>query len=339
MYNGFKKRRAEMLKKIIFFDLEMLCDKRKLEYHEKQTIRIGAVKLDVMTGAIDRFDEYVKPKGEYVISEFCTSLTGIMQNEVDNASYFETVMSSFICWIGDLEGTVFYTWGEDDMPRLLADATLNELSLPGLQFMEKASVNFQTIFTNEVSFEQFSIENALRFCQMEFEGEKHRPCDDALNTLRLYQYYVENRMRNQIRYLERICFNDKGLKEFKEWHEQIEKKQYNMDELELKELSHLIECAWQLDVQNYLKNVKPIVKVPHMRKVCNLTKTLIKKYQKVLSKDITQHCDFDKRLEILGKIKKISFQIYIGTVQNHKEDIDHFMKEIQTQMDLFYKMA
>lgn len=48
---------------------------------------------------IDEFSSYVKPILEPKLSSFCTNLTGIKQDKVDNAELFETVYKNHFRWL------------------------------------------------------------------------------------------------------------------------------------------------------------------------------------------------------------------------------------------------
>lgn len=74
---------------IVFYDLEMMGEK------ENDIIAIGAVKCGRDLKIIDRFHSYIKPIGERYISEFLSRLTGINQENIDNAESFQESMIKF----------------------------------------------------------------------------------------------------------------------------------------------------------------------------------------------------------------------------------------------------
>ena len=323
------------MEKVIVFDLEMLCDKRKLEYAEKQTIRIGAVKYSPDKREIDRFDTFVQPIGEYVISEFCTSLTGIVQSDVEKADKFPEALSKFLHWMGDLQNAAIYTWGEDDMPRLVADAELHGLNPLVLGLMKDKTTDFQNIFRKKVSYEQMSISNALKLFDQEFEGEKHRPCDDAYNTLRLYFEYDKNAMRNEMMYLQQICFQNELSSDFETWKEKIEENDFSINVDDKVHLYQLVEKSWKLDTTPYLEYIHSHCKVSYMQKIYNYTSSLLKKYQRITSKSIMADKAFIERLSALDKIKGVAYKIYIDMTKHKTDNIHRYMKEIHKKVEKF----
>lgn len=61
---------------------------------------IGAVILDVDTGSIvERFQRYIRPKMFPELSDYCTNMTGITQEMIEQAEIFEPVYVAFLTWI------------------------------------------------------------------------------------------------------------------------------------------------------------------------------------------------------------------------------------------------
>lgn len=80
----------------IFFDFEMLCSNRGMDYKDMEAIRLGAVKYDLTTNKVSYFDQFIKPRSNQPLSAFCKRLTGISDEQLANASVFPTVLEEFL---------------------------------------------------------------------------------------------------------------------------------------------------------------------------------------------------------------------------------------------------
>jgi 3'-5' exoribonuclease 1 len=69
----------------------VLCSKPTAEH---------AVELDLFSPSqVSEFHAYVRPKKNKILSEFCTSLTGITQDIVDSAEEYPNVIKRFRQWL------------------------------------------------------------------------------------------------------------------------------------------------------------------------------------------------------------------------------------------------
>lgn len=93
--------------------------------NESEVIEIGAVLVDAETYApapVEPFRAVVRPRRHPRLSAFCTRLTGIGQDEVDEAPRFPAVYDAFLAWAGGDEGLVLASWGAFDDRQLRRDA-------------------------------------------------------------------------------------------------------------------------------------------------------------------------------------------------------------------------
>jgi inhibitor of KinA sporulation pathway (predicted exonuclease) len=77
------------MKKYVIFDLEATCYDRSSDEtipdgFRNEIIEIGAVMLDENGLEISRFGKFAKPLTFPTLSKFCTKLTTITQEDVDN---------------------------------------------------------------------------------------------------------------------------------------------------------------------------------------------------------------------------------------------------------------
>lgn len=107
----------------IVLDFEATCELDKSKQWPQEIIEFPSVVVDVATNkVVGKFQEYVKPVHRPVLSEFCTSLTGITQNTVDNAKDFASVFEAYQQWLSELvkEKTfMFITCGDWDLKTML----------------------------------------------------------------------------------------------------------------------------------------------------------------------------------------------------------------------------
>lgn len=157
----------------IFCDFEFTCGHSPVEI-----IQIGAVKLskeETLT-----FNSYVKPKFNPVITPFCHNLTGIMQEDIDNASSFRDVLKSFKKWIGEVENSELVFWGEND-----AEQLKKEMSRYNLVAENLSCFNYQEEVKREIHA-RLGLTRALALFEVPIEGIEHDALSDALNLKNLY---------------------------------------------------------------------------------------------------------------------------------------------------------
>ena len=112
-----------MSRRLIACDLEATCwedpARRMTQAEETEIIEIGAVDLCPDTyRPLATFTALVSPERHPTLSEYCLTLTGIGQEEVDAARSFAKVWSEFQAWLGDLDRVDFYAWGDFDHQQL-----------------------------------------------------------------------------------------------------------------------------------------------------------------------------------------------------------------------------
>nr|VZI10581.1 unnamed protein product [Spirometra erinaceieuropaei] len=122
----------------LVLDFEATCNKGQppdpQEIIEFPVLKIDAGTLDV----VDTFHRYVRPVFHPKLSDFCTQLTGIIQDMVDRESDFPVVMQDFEKWIQchfptpeDKKSFAFVTYGDWDLLSMLPrQASVSNCSLP-----------------------------------------------------------------------------------------------------------------------------------------------------------------------------------------------------------------
>lgn len=165
------------------------------------------------------FREFVKPTERPKLSEFCTNLTGITQDLVDNGNIITEVLNRFHDWLADiltrkklclpktdidnLNGNIaFVTWSDWDFGVCLKrELTRKSIKKPlyynnwiDLQAVYKVTwlyVHEEKIKLIKLSLQKkyhyrpMNFSDSLRHLNMEFEGRPHCGMDDAKNLARL----------------------------------------------------------------------------------------------------------------------------------------------------------
>jgi DNA polymerase III epsilon subunit-like protein len=97
---GVEKNEAVMADFIVV-DLEATCWEKGTRPDRMETIEIGAVRVGGTKWLPGKeFSRFVRPTADPVLSEFCRSLTGIKQADVNDAEPFPSVFHDFLVWCG-----------------------------------------------------------------------------------------------------------------------------------------------------------------------------------------------------------------------------------------------
>jgi inhibitor of KinA sporulation pathway (predicted exonuclease) len=249
------------LTQYIFFDFEMLCADKGLTFESMEAIRLGAVKYDLESEQITSFDRFIKPISNKPLSNFCKSLTGIDDQDLQDAANFKDVLKDFLTWVGGVKKSQFFSWSPSDLLRLKIDAQLHEISNSTIKKIEKRYVDFQAIFTKRVSKSNVSVEAALNLYQLNFIGEKHNPMFDAYNTLRIYLHFLDQPVTTDLIMLKNFIFEDESYS--------VERINQQLQDKLLNDLSALIGEFGIFHIKEAKKRLKQ-------------TRNLVKKYNNIL---------------------------------------------------------
>ncbi len=160
---------------------------------ERETIEIGAVLVRAPSlEPAAEFATLVRPVRHPTLTPFCTQLTTITQAMVAEAPLFPAAMAAFAQWMPLGEpGVVFCSWGEFDRRQLEQDSAYH-----GIPYLLPVHLNLKRRFSEALGSSRrarrrgFGVAEALRACQLEFEGTPHRGLDDARNIARLLPWIV-----------------------------------------------------------------------------------------------------------------------------------------------------
>jgi len=162
-------------------DLEWTCcNDDSIPNGEHETIEIGAVLVDGSTLlGFSEFDAFVKPVQHPILTNFCTTLTGIRQEDVDSADEFPKVFARFQDWINLYKAALFCSWGGGDKKRFMDDCMFHKMDYPFTNHLDLSRV-----FT-KVTGRRCMHRRAMKILGVEPEGKHHRGISDARNIVKM----------------------------------------------------------------------------------------------------------------------------------------------------------
>lgn len=182
---------------IVVCDLEATCwnDGEELAIDKMEVIEIGCVLAD-MDGTIqDEFCTFVSPVVNPILSPFCSSLTGISQDDVNSAPTFKVAIGLLDHWLAE-RATCWGSWGNFDNKLLVSETRRNDIES---RFLSIPHINLKKAWRRTTKKRrQNSLGEALRYHGLEFFGSPHRGIDDARNTARLLSFIPKKEIDIQL---------------------------------------------------------------------------------------------------------------------------------------------
>lgn len=173
--------------KYIILDLEATCWENKILQNRNEIIEIGALQINESGETESEFSEFVKPKLNPILSEFCKKLTSIKQEDVDKADLFPEVLKRFQNWIDLEKDYMLCSWGFYDKVQFKNDCELHKLSTNWLS--EHISLKHQYAKIKNLS-RPIGMSGALKIEKLNLEGTHHRGIDDARNIAKLFTKHM-----------------------------------------------------------------------------------------------------------------------------------------------------
>ncbi len=171
----------------LIIDLEATCSKDgTIPRHQMEIIEIGAVMLNSSTWNIDsEFQQFIKPIIHPQLTDFCTELTTIKQQDVDVAPTFPEVISRLKKWMLSFDNYTFCSWGNYDKNQFIQDCKFHQIPYP----FTSVHRNIKQEFSEYLGVSRkFGMAQALQYLGMELQGTHHRGIDDARNIATIFKY-------------------------------------------------------------------------------------------------------------------------------------------------------
>lgn len=173
--------------KALLIDLECTCnDDPTLASDEMEIIEIGAVIVLLGVGTFEVLDDrqiYVKPQWHATLSNFCTDLTGIQQQEVDQSPPLKDALELLKNWISKHSITIWGSWGKFDQRHFSTETRIKELQNP-LEPLQH--INIKQLFARKRGH-RVGLARAIQLSGLEFIGRHHSGIDDARNIAQILE--------------------------------------------------------------------------------------------------------------------------------------------------------
>lgn len=176
----------------VIVDLEMNLIANKYKEERKicrmEVIEIGAVIMDEKFLILGEFKTLVKPQYNDEIYKKYETLTGISTQMVSGAPSFVTAYELFVSWCESFgDEYEVYAWSENDYNQLVAEMALKNYTNEEMKKPLNHWFNFQKEYTEKLGLERImSLDKALNYAGIAFEGRMHDALWDAKNTAELF---------------------------------------------------------------------------------------------------------------------------------------------------------
>jgi inhibitor of KinA sporulation pathway (predicted exonuclease) len=173
----------------LVLDLEATCcNQETIKRHEMEIIEIGAVMVEAQgLTIIDQFQTFIKPVRYPVLTEFCRSLTSIIQTQVDKAPEYGEAIALLKQWLSNYPNAVFGSWGDYDRNQFKQDSQFHNLPFP----IAYPHVNLKQRFSETQALpKKYGMAEALQLAGIALEGTHHRGIDDAKNIAKLLPFIL-----------------------------------------------------------------------------------------------------------------------------------------------------
>ncbi|KAL4239588.1 ERI1 exoribonuclease 2 [Mactra antiquata] len=192
---------VQQFKYLIVIDFESTCWENA-KFNTQEIIEFPAVLLNTETGEIEsEFHHYVQPQEHPVLSQFCTKLTGITQDKVEDGVPIFLCLKRFCQWLNKLytekgitchgtettssiqPNTTCATWSDWDLGVCLHyECKRKQLTKP-LQM--NVWIDLRATYRRFYDRKPNGLNGALQDLGIEFQGREHSGIDDARNTAKL----------------------------------------------------------------------------------------------------------------------------------------------------------
>lgn len=178
-------KKAQKFDYLLALDFEATC-LRDRQIQPQEIIEFPCLKIATSNFSVtSQFHSYVKPRFHPQLSEFCTELTGILQETVDEQPELPEVLKHFEIWLKDTPNFAIVTCGDWDLKTCLPkQCTAYGLATPEWAKrwinLKKSHQSVHRKFPR--SLNEILVTNGLRF-----EGRPHSGIDDTKNIVNAVQ--------------------------------------------------------------------------------------------------------------------------------------------------------
>ncbi len=178
--------------RFLVVDLEATCaDDGSITAEEMEIIEIGACWATASGVVLQRFQHFVRPLQRPTLTSFCTSLTGISQQDVDQAPLFPVAAQALREFIGETSspGAIWMSWGAYDLKQVTRDSQRHGIASP----LDMPHQNAKRMFAKAQRIgKEVGMAKACALAHIDMEGQHHRGLDDAINIGKLMPWILGN---------------------------------------------------------------------------------------------------------------------------------------------------
>ena len=164
-------------------DLEATCWARGEKQGRMEIIEIGAVLFRPGEGVTGELQQFVRPREKPTLSDFCKTLTGITQAQVDGGLPYPEALAAVLAFAGP--EVVFCSWGDFDRRQFEKDGALHQVDYPF-----PAHLNLKRLFAHRTGKGLLALDAAVELCGLAFQGRHHSGIDDARNVAGLLDWMI-----------------------------------------------------------------------------------------------------------------------------------------------------
>lgn len=182
---------TQKLKYLLVLDFEATCEKNK-KICPQEIIEFPCLVVSTKDWQIQSvFHEFIKPRINSELTPFCTALTGIIQDMIEDQPHFPFVFSKFCSWLTDnsywnnKNESAFVTCGNWDLKMMLPEqCALDNLDIPD-QF--KQWIDLKQIFCQCTGYFPKTLSEMLVRLNIPLQGRLHSGIDDTHNMVAVIQ--------------------------------------------------------------------------------------------------------------------------------------------------------
>ncbi|XP_054089582.1 ERI1 exoribonuclease 2 isoform X2 [Zeugodacus cucurbitae] len=190
---------TQRYKYLICIDFEATCwvDQAPPQWRESEVIEFPAILVNMQTGKVEaEFHKYVMPIESPKLSAYCTELTGIKQQQVDNGIPLQTAIMMFQEWLrkelrarnlqlpkmskDKMTGNcAFVSWTDWDFGICLTKECQRKRLKKPSYFNQW--IDLRAIYRAWYKYKPLNFADAISHVGLAFEGRQHSGLDDARN--------------------------------------------------------------------------------------------------------------------------------------------------------------
>ena len=181
---------SQKFSNLFVLDFEATCDQNK-KFQPNEIIEFPCVQVETSGfKAVSQFHEYVKPKVNPELTYFCTDLTGITQEMVEDVDEFPAVFERFKAWMesrtSDGRPFAMVCCGDWDFKTMLPQ----QCRLSGLEVPDycQSWINVKKSYCSHYGQFPRGLKVMLGNLNMAFEGRHHSGIDDVKNIVKIVQH-------------------------------------------------------------------------------------------------------------------------------------------------------